>query len=193
VCQKTVEHKDAKTHKKECRADLLRSGPDLRAWVEGKENFYDYTTLHITSPCHLQELLDGVSDKKILEKVVAKKCDTYRLNFPPETFIVIAAFEHGGLDTPLVGLIRYLAEKAKVEAFLWLDEFSVSLASSNADALYSAYRQAYRTGYFSRTPFLLSQNPALPRSDGRHPTRTPTSPLECQNPPKQNRKEEAPQ
>ena len=180
VCGRTVPLAEVRSHKRVCTADLIRSGPDLRAWVEEVENFYDFTTLHITAPSHLQDLLDGVSDKKILEKVIAKKCDTYRLNFPPERFIVITAFEHGGLDKPLVKLIRFLADKAQAHASEWLDEFSVRLATWNADALLTGLRQS--SFCFSSSSFSFSSftPPALPRSDGRHPTRTPTSPLECQ-------------
>ena len=197
ICNKTVERADLKSHKKVCRADLIRSGPDLRAVVCEDEVFYDYTTLHITSPCHLQDLVNGVSEKKILEKVISKKCDTYRLNFPAESFVVITAFEHGGMDKPLVDLIRSLADRAKVEASKWLDEFAVLLAMYNADALQTAYRQSsfsFSLNSFnnnSSPSFPPSNTPALPRSDGHHPTRTPISPLECQNPPNKKSKEES--
>lgn len=180
VCQQTVEYADAKAHKKKCRVNLLRSGPDLRAWDDDDEKFYDYTTLHITAPCYLQELVNGVSEKRIVDRVVATKCDTYRLNFPAESFVVIVAFEHGGLEKNLVDLIRTLADAAKTEASLFLDEFSVKMATSNADALHSAIRSSSPSS-FLKPP----KTPALPRSDGHHPTRTPISPLESQNPPKE--------
>lgn len=136
----TLERQDLPRHRVHCKVDLIRSGPDLRAIVDGKETFYDYTTCHITAPSHMKELINGISQKTIINKIIRTKCDTYSLNFPQESFSVIIAFELGGLDAPLVDLVRTLAKLAGCKPSDWLDELAVTIASYNADAIVSGFR-----------------------------------------------------
>lgn len=141
---------ETKSHKRLCKVDLLRSGPDLRAWIvedgdnDAVEKFYDYTTLHITAPSHLREMIQGTTAKAIAEKVVNKKCETYRMNFPTERFVVILAYELGGLDKPLADFVCHLAHAAGVRPSLWLDELCVTIATQNADAIWASTRMTCR-------------------------------------------------
>ena len=141
MCKQVVVQADVKAHKRQCKVDLIRSGPDLRAFIEHSEVFYDYSTLHVTAPSHLADILRGMSHKAVAAKVVDTKVETYRLNFPEESFKVILAFELGGLDKPLVHLITQLAREAHQDPELFLDEFAVTLATYNGDAVVSGLRQ----------------------------------------------------
>jgi len=145
-CGHVMPQSETKAHKRLCKVDLIRSGPDIRAWMrdEGEndsvENFYDYTTLHMTAPSHLRDLIQGTSPKTIADRVVSKKCDTYRANFPAERFIVIIAYELGGLDKPLADFVCSLAHLAGIRPSLWLDELCVTIAAQNADAIWTSTR-----------------------------------------------------
>jgi hypothetical protein len=118
-----------------CTGSFSRTGPDLRIYFGDGSVLYDLTVVHVTAPSY-----QGKPPKNIIAGKVRHKTAFYTPHVGDEPFVVLPARALGGIEKPLLKLVRQLARMAEANQDQAIGKLSAALAQGVGNTLVSARR-----------------------------------------------------